>query len=70
MEQKYYKKTLLIPATSEAEAEQKFQTILKGKEEQKTIFGKWEPFLQAFSAELLKNFIDNYEKETLSKKYK
>jgi hypothetical protein len=70
MEQKFYKKTLLIPATSEAEAEYKFQTILKGKEEQKTIFGKWEPFLQAFSAELLKNFIDNYEKETLSKKYK
>jgi hypothetical protein len=70
MEQKYYKRTLLIPANSETEADQKFQTLVRGKEEQKTIFGKWEPFLKAFSAELLKTFMDNYEKENLAKKYK
>jgi hypothetical protein len=68
MDQKYYKKTLLIPAASAAEAEQKFQILMKGKEEQKTIAEKWEPVLTVIGNAIVKTFLDNYDKSKPLKK--
>jgi hypothetical protein len=57
MEQKLYKRVILIPATSEEEAEQKFQTLLKGKQNQPLISEKWNPIL-AICASAWMNYIN------------
>jgi hypothetical protein len=70
MEQKNYERTLLIPAKSEEEAEQKFQTILNGKEEKKSALKKLEPLFAIIVAAIIQGFLNNYEKSNHEKKYK
>jgi hypothetical protein len=70
MEQKNYERIILIPASSEDEAEQKFQTILNGKEEKKTSLKKLEPLFAIIGAAIIQGFLNNYEKSNREKKYK